>query len=101
MLIPKVARRTRTCIALTSLICIWALCSASTFSTLNIDFLGSGGKHGLVAGPDHTANLRWNPSGLGYDGSEAAYASYMDYMVDVKGGAAGYVGSAGPVGYGL
>jgi hypothetical protein len=57
--------------------------------------------HGLLAGAGHSSNPEWNPSGLGYGADEAAYAGFMDYVVGVHGGAAGYVGRAGKIGYGV
>jgi hypothetical protein len=75
--------------------------SASTFSVLNIDFLGRcGGTHGLVASAGNVDNGLWNPSGLGLFTGATAFASYMDYMVGVRGGSAGYVAAAGNRGFG-
>jgi hypothetical protein len=89
------------CIPLALACGICPVCSASTFSALNIDFLGRcGGSHGLVADAGNLDNALWNPSGLGFFTGEAAFAGFMDYMVGVRGGTAGYVAGAGNMGYG-
>jgi hypothetical protein len=75
---------------------------ASSYSVLNIDFLGrGGGTHGLVARTGDVDNVVWNPSGLARHGGDAGFASYMDYLVGVKGGTAGYRGSWRSAGYGV
>lgn len=74
---------------------------ASSFSTLNIDFLGRGGTHGLAGRIGDIDNVVWNPSGLGQPDGDAGYASYMDYLVGVRGGSAGYRGTWKATGYGV
>jgi hypothetical protein len=76
---------------------------ASTFSSLTLDFLGRGGPlQGLMAGPGDDSDVVWTPSGLAFGSAPAAFASYMDYLVDVRGGALGYRARAGRhSGYGL
>jgi hypothetical protein len=74
---------------------------ASSFSTLNIDFLGRGGMHGMAGRLGDVDNVVWNPSGLGRADGDQGYASYMDYVVGVRGGTAGYRGNWRSTGYGV
>jgi hypothetical protein len=76
-------------------------CPAATFSNLNIDQLGRcGGTHGLVASAGDLDNTLWNPSGLGFFTGRTVFAGFMDYLVGVRGGSAGYVAAADNVGLG-
>jgi hypothetical protein len=69
------------------------LCLSAGFSATNIDFLGrGGGTSGLVARVDDVDNVLWNASGLGFGSQPAVFAGFMDYLVGVRGGSAGYVG---------
>jgi hypothetical protein len=64
---------------------------ASSFSALNIDFLGrGGGTYGLVGRNQDIDNVIWNASGLGFGSDETGFGGYMDYIVQLKGGIAGY-----------
>jgi hypothetical protein len=88
----------------TLLVAVPSLGRPAAFSALNIDFLGRGGSpQGLVARPGGPDNLFWNPSGLAYAASPSGlvFAGYMDYLVGMRGGTAGYLGSGGArLGYG-
>ena len=89
------------CIAAAVAVGLCSVCSAATFSSLNVDPLGRcGGTHGLVAGAGDLDNTLWNPSGLGFFTGRAAFAGFMDYLVGVKGGTVGYVSAADNVGLG-
>ncbi len=76
---------------------------ASALSVLNLDFLGrGGGTAGLAARVGDPDNVCWNSSGLAFGAGNTAFAGYMDYLVGVGGGTAGYVGKAsGGCGYGV
>ncbi|MFH1312915.1 MAG: hypothetical protein ABIJ00_06770 [Candidatus Eisenbacteria bacterium] len=83
-------------------LCVSSHVSASPFSTLNIDLLGrGGGTHGLVAAAGEIDNILWNSSGLGFAGSPAFAAGYMDYLVSLGGGTAAYMGVGERFGYGI
>jgi hypothetical protein len=90
-----------------ALVCCILTCLASTsqgssFSVLNIDFIGrGGGTHGLVARTGDIDNVVWNASGLGPLEGDAGFASYMDYLVGIRGGTAGYRGRWRMLGYGV
>lgn len=78
-------------------------CHASAFSSMNIDFLGRGaGTGGLVARSGDIDNVVWNASGLARSPGRLGFAAYMDYLVETKGGIAGYTGlSEDGMAYGL
>ncbi len=70
---------------------------------MNIDFLGrGGGTCGLVARTGDIDNVLWNASGLARSPGRLGFAAYMDYLVQTKGGIAGYTGlSERGMGYGF
>ena len=76
---------------------------ASTLSVLNLDFLGrGGGTAGLAARIGDPDNVCWNSSALAFGTGSTVFAGYMNYLVGVKGGTAGYMGKAsGTHGYGV
>jgi hypothetical protein len=78
-------------------------CAASTLSALNLDFMGDGGAQaGLAARPGNPDNAFWNASALGFGSGRSAFAGFMDYLVGVRGGTAGYLDSSRPgLGYGF
>lgn len=78
-------------------------CEASTLSALNLDFLGrGGGTAGLAARTGDPDNLYWNASALAFRSGQTGFAGYMDYLVGVQGGTAGYMKSVSRgMGYGL
>jgi len=67
-------------------------CHAATFSSANLDFLGRGRSCGLVASPGDFDNMLANPSLLGRYRLEqsSVFASFMDYIGGLRGGALGY-----------
>jgi hypothetical protein len=83
---------------------VWSAdCEASTLSAINLDFLGrGGGTAGLAARTGDPDNLYWNASALAFGSGQTGFAGYMDYLVGVQGGTAGYMKSvSGGLGYGL
>jgi hypothetical protein len=65
--------------------------AAGVFSSLSIDFLGrSGAPRGLVAEEGTADNPVWNPAGLSGLEHPVAAAGFMDYLVGLRGGLAGY-----------
>ncbi len=85
------------------LLVLASFCHASAFSSTNIDFLGrGGGTFGLVARTGDIDNVVWNASGLARSAESQGFAAYMDYLVQTRGGIAGYAGRHGEgLGYGL
>lgn len=66
------------------------------FASPGLDFLGRGRACGLVASPGRLDDVFWNVSGMAWReaGSGSAFAGWMDYLVGLRGGVAGYVGGA-------
>ncbi len=91
------------CLVAAVLLTVVSASGASTLSVLNLDFLGrGGGTAGLAARLDDPDNVCWNPSALAFGTGSTVFAGYMDYLVGVKGGTAGYMGKTGRgYGYGV
>jgi hypothetical protein len=67
-------------------------CAASALGALDVDFVGRGsGMVGWGVGMEGADNLMWNASGLAFGRGRTAFGGFMDYLVGLKGGTAGYI----------